>query len=235
MKKITFSILCILFSIAVSAQSVDGLELGSYYSKDQIHVALSHALESTADNGMQVFTCAGSRFYFDFTGAYESNDGLFADAEILDADHTVKFPFGTFKVGDPLVCLLHFRASVQMMNAGESSCILSYLKGNRKLTALVRYDGKKKIVGIKDFGSEKTKKAERTEIGHFYNAVPSVRVGAEFVAAGDTLDKLLALNADVEFNDLPNGICKITTGGHKPAKYLVRYDLNHIVKEILPL
>lgn len=236
MKKTIISIVCSLFAFSAIAQSICGLELGSYYSKDQVHVALSRALESTDDNGMFVFTCGQSKFYFDFTGGFESTDGRFADAEVYDPNQIVKFPFGEFKVGDPLTRLLYLRANIQLLDAGESTAILSYVKGVRRLAASVKFDGEMELTEIRNFVSEKIKKAEKAEVRNpFYAAVPSVRVGTVVIKAGDPLSKLLSLNANIDFNGRPNGVCRVVTGGWKPASYLVRYNLDHVIKEILPL
>ena len=235
MKKTVVSIICSLFAVMAAAQSVNGLELGSYYSKDMIHALLSRALESTADDGMFVFTSGESKFYFDFTGAFESNDGRFVDAAVYDPDHIVEFPFGEFRVGDSLTRLLYLRANVQMVDTEESFCTVSYVKGTRKMAVRIELDEEMNVAGALNFTAGKVEKDVRMERGPFYAAVPSVRVGTVVIKAGDPLSKLLTLHADVNFTGLHNGVCKITTGGWKPVSYLVRYDLDHIVKEILPL
>lgn len=235
MKKIVSTFLFALPCLAMAAQSVDGLEIGSYYSKDAVYTVLNHAKELTADNGQQLFISGTSSFYFDFTGAYESNDGRFASADVRDDSHVVKFPFGEFKVGDNLEKLLKLRADLDIAGRQSGECVISYTKRSGvRMSATVRYIEGFVITEITDFRLDKVKKQDMKQ-GSFYNAVSSVVVSDSSLEMGFPLSTLLRFGVNVTFSSYPNGVCLISTGDRHPVQYLVRYDMNFIVREILPL
>lgn len=235
MKKIIATLLLALPCLAVAAQSVNGLEIGSYYDKGSIYTALNHAKELTAENGQQLFISGTSSFFFDFTGAYESNDGRFASADVRDASHIVKFPFGEFQVGDGLDKLLKLRADISVSGRQSGECTVSYTKRSGvRMSAQVRFNEGFIITEITDFRLDKVKKQDMQQ-GNFYNAVSSVVVSGNSLEMGFPLATLLRFGVDVTFSQYPNGVCLISTGGRHPVQYLVRYDMNYIVREILPL
>lgn len=237
MKRTVLSVICLMYGLIAAAQSVDGFELGSYYSHSQILSSLRHARTVSADNGYQIFISGNSSLSFDFTGAYESNDGRFADADICDANHIVEFPFGQFKVGDSLVSLLQKRAGFTFSGYDANVCQISYtVKGNRT-SVLLQFGAGQIITEISGFVAEKVKKEKAdTPRSGFYNAVTEIDVNGNALSAGNSIAKLLELGLDVDFTGLGNGLCKITFNDGKGEKsYLVRYGMDHIIKEMLAL
>lgn len=235
MKKIFSTLLLALPCLTLAAQSVDGLEIGSYYSKDAVYTVLNHAKELTADNGQQLFISGMSSFYFDFTGAFESGEGRFASAVIKDNNHVVKFPFGEFTVGEGLDKLLKLRADIAVSGRQSGECTVSYTKRSGvRMSANVRFNEGFIITEITDFRLDKVKKQDMKQ-GNFYDAVSSVVVSGNSLEMGFPLSTLLRFGVDVTFSQYPNGVCLISTGGRHPVQYLVRYDMNYIVREILPL
>lgn len=240
MKKTVLSVVCIMMGIiSASAQSIDGFEMGSYYSPSQISDALHHSRQVNSDNGYQMYISGNSSFSFDFTGAFESNDGRFAAADICDDSHVVKFPFGEFKVGDSLADLLHLRANLTFSGYKGNVCEVAYVnqKGH-KISALVQFGSGKVITEIYQFSTEnlKKQKKEETQRNAFYAASSEIDIDGNTLEAGNSIDRILTLGVDVEFNGLGNGICKIivpTLWGKK--EYLVRYGMDTYIKEILPL
>lgn len=235
MKKIFSTLLLALPCLTLAAQSVDGLEIGSYYSKGAIYTSLHHAKELTAENGQQLFISGMSSFYFDFTGAFESGEGRFASAVIKDNNHVVKFPFGEFTVGDGLDKLLKLRADIAVSGRQSGECTVSYTKRSGvRMSTKVKFNEGFIITEITDFRLDKVKKQDMQQ-GNFYNAVSSVVVSGNSLEMGFPLATLLRFGVDVTFSQYPNGVCLISTGGRHPVQYLVRYDMNYIVREILPL
>lgn len=236
MKKIFSTLLLALTCVAMTAQSIDGLELGSYYGKGAVYSALHHAKELTAENGQQLFISGMSSFYFDFTGAFESGEGRFASAVVLDGTHVVKFPFGEFRVGENLGKLLDLRADLDIVGRNEGECVISYTKRSGvRMSALVKFNEGFVITEISQFRLDKVKKASDPKKNEFYNAVSSVVIAGNSLEMGFSLSTLLKFGMNVIFTSYPNGVCLISTGGRTPVQYLVRYDMNHIVREILPL
>lgn len=236
MKKIIFAVASLLCCVYAYSQSVDGLAYGSFHSKEAIRAALPSAVEINGTDGSQVFKVGNSTFGFDFTGAYESTDGRFVSVDICDEDHVVKFPLGEFKVGDNLEKLLYRRGDMEFVNTPDKICRLSYYnKGGNKVSVMIKYDDDKVIREIRDLsiGEKKKKDASATKYG-FYNAVPVVETSGITLNAGDPLSRLLDINVDIEFSSYGNGVCKISSSKLR-VQYLIRYDTNYTIKEILLL
>lgn len=234
MKKFTLTAVSVLAAgFVATAQSVDGLEYGSYYSKGDITSILHRTQESVSDNGFLVFKSGKSTFSFDFTSAYESVDGRFVGIDICDAGHVVKLPLGEFKVGDTLEQLLYFRGDMEFLAFEGNLCRLSCLnKGGKKVSVMLEYDDNMVITRIREMAVSGKKDGKADKKGKFFNAVPVVETAGINIQAGDPLSKLLTLEVDIEFSPYGNGICCITNERLHEA-YLIRYDMQHIVKEIL--
>lgn len=226
-----------MYGIAALAQSVDGFQLGSYYSNSQILSMLRRARTVNADNGYQIFISGNSSFSFDFTGAYESNDGRFVDVDICDANHVLEFPFGSFRVGDKLSSLFMKRAGFVFSGYDSNVCQIYYTARSSKNSILLQFGAGQAITEISGFTSEKVKK-EKNDVARsgFFNSVTEIDVNGENLSAGNSVGRILELRLDVDFTGFGNGICKISfTSGNKEKSYLVRYGMDGIIKEILAI
>lgn len=236
MKKMLLTTLAVLSGLYASAQSIDGLEFGSYYSIDEIRSSLSGASESSDKKGSSVFTKGMSSFFFDFTGAEEGEEGRLVNATVCDEGHSVKFPFGTFHVGDSLEKLLFGRADLDFAGYAANTCMMSSAAGSdRSAQAAIKYNTDRRITEIYGIGTGERKIAKSFD-ARFFNSVQNAEIAGVALHAGDSLTKLLSMKVDIVFSPYGNGVCCVTADGiFRSSSYLIRYDNNHIVKEILPL
>lgn len=236
MRKMFLTALAVLSWLYASAQSIDGLEFGSYYSINEIRARLSGASESSDKKGNSVFTEGVSSFFFDFTGAAGAEEGRLVNATVCDEKHTLKFPFGTFRVGDSLEKLLFGRADLDFAGYAANTCMMSSAAGSdRSAQATIKYNTERRITEIYGIGAGERKSAKGFD-ARFFNSVQSAEIAGVALHVGDPLTKLLSMKVDIVFSPYGNGICCVTADGiFRSSSYLVRYDNNHIVKEILPL
>ena len=233
MKKLFLSAALAITGLSAAAQSVDGLEYGAYYQKQEITAALGDAQESGQDPAHLTFRCGASSFSFDFSAQNADGAGRFVAVDILDAAHTVRFPLGEFKVGDSLKKLLYLRGDLEFLAFEDKLCRLSYIDMNgKKVSVMLEYDDDNIITHIRDLTIGGRKPDTGSRKGKFFNAIPITEVAGTSVRAGEPLERLLDLEVDVEFSPYGNGICRIWND-RMHEQYLVRYDLDHIIKEIL--
>lgn len=232
MKKAILILAGTLLALSVSAQSVNGLNYGGFYTQEEISTAFG-AQTGVDPTNSQVLKFGGSSFIFDIANPTEDGKIRLLGVDIRDARHVVKFPLGEFKVGDPLTKILYLRGDLEIVGQPENTCRLSYYnKNDRKVCVTLELDAEKNIKAIYDLSVGGKKPATKERVSRFYEALPIVETAGVELKAGDTLDKLLGANVNIEFSSYGNGICRIYNEKVQ-EQYLVRYDLDHIIKEIL--
>lgn len=227
MKRILLASLCLGFAVSVSAQTVNGLSYGSGYTDEEIVSAIGRP-DSIEDKGNSVTYVYGKcRYTFD--------NGRFVDAKIADGTSAVGIPNGSFKVGDNLSSLIAIRADLKFVGFPEGLCRLEYVNDEGRVVQMfIKYDGDRNIVEISSFTVAGKKVRTGAGDSRFFDALPSVETPYLKLSSGDPLDKILSFTLDVEFSSYGNGICLISNKNHH-EQYLIRYDLDLVIKEILPV
>lgn len=213
---IAFSVLQAMLFVTLPAQTLNGLKYGEYYSKDQI-VAAFGTPEQYGDN----------QYAFDASGRL-------VGADIKDDKCVVGLVTGKFKVGDDLKHMLYIRADIEKVGEVPGVCRVRYMENGRSVIFYLNLDENNVIREISRF--EIVRNKERQDMGdsRFFQSIPSVKTTIVDLRAGDLLEYVLDCEVDVEFTGYGNGICRIHNDKRR-EQYLLRYDMNHVIREILPI
>lgn len=227
MKRTLITVLCLGFFTGVYAQTVNGLSYGSSYTQDEI-VSVMGEPDSCEDKGNSLTYIYGHcRYTFD--------NGRFVDARIGDGQGIVSIPNGSFRVGDSLCSLIGIRADMKFADFPDGLCRVEYVnEEGRTVQMFIKYDKDLNIEEISSFTVAGKKVWKGTGNLRFFDAIPSIETPYMKLSSGEKLDCILLFDLDVEFSSYGNGICLVSNESHH-EKYLIRYDLNLIIKEILPV
>lgn len=227
MKRILLSVLCLASAAAVTGQTLNGLSYGSGYSDEEIVSALGAPDSRESKDGSVTYNYGKCRYTFD--------SGRFVDAKLGDGSCTVSVPNGSFRVGDNLSSLVAIRADLKFVGFPEGLCRMEYVNGEGRVAQMfIKYDADRNIVEISSFTV--AGKKIRAGLGEFrfFDAIPSIETPYVNLSSGEKLDRILVFGFDVEFSSYGNGICLISNKDHH-EQYLLRYDLDLVIKEILPV
>lgn len=226
MKRILLIVLFLASAAAVSAQTLNGLSYGFFYSDGDIVSALGtpDSCENKGDN--VIYTYGKCQYTFD--------KGRLVDVKIGDDACAVGIPNGSFKVGDNLSALVAIRADMKFVGFPEGLCRMEYVNGEGRVVQMfIKFDNDKNIVEISSFTVSGKKVRTGTGDAKFFSAIPSIETPYVSLSSGESLDRILAFGYDVEFSSYGNGICLISNKNYHES-YLLRYDLDLVIKEILP-
>lgn len=204
------------FSVTLSAQTLNGLKYGEYYSKEQVAAAFG-APEQYGEN----------QYGFDASGRLVS-------ADIKDDKCVVGLATGKFKVGDDLKHMLYIRADIERVGEMPGVCRIRYMEKERSVIFYLYMDSDNVIQEISRFEIVRTKERQDMGDSRFFQSIPSVKTTIVDLRVGDLLEYVLDCDVDVEFTGYGNGICRIHNDKRR-EQYLLRYDLNHVIREILPI
>ena len=206
----------ILLPAAMSAQTLNGLKYGEYYTKDQAAAALG-APEQYGYN----------QYAFDASGRL-------VGADIKNDKCVVGLVTGSFKVGDDLKHMLYIRADIEKVGEVPGVCRVRYMENGRSVIFYLNLDENNVIREISRF--EIVRNKERQDMGdsRFFQSIPSVKTTIVDLRVGDLLEYVLDCEVDVEFTGYGNGICRIHNDKRR-EQYLLRYDMDHVIREILPI
>lgn len=206
----------ILLPAAMSAQTLNGLKYGEYYSNDQVAEALG-APEQYGDN----------QYAFDASGRL-------VGADIKDDKCVVGLVTGKFKVGDDLKHMLYIRADIEKVGELPGVCCVRYTEKGRSVIFYLYLDENNVIREISRFGIVRGKERQDMGDSRFFQSIPSVKTAVVDLRVGDLLEYVLDYEMDVEFTGYGNGICRIHNDKRR-EQYLLRYDMDHVIREILPI
>lgn len=226
MKRYTLTAFCILMCTLAGAQTFGGLEFGTSYQEDRIFEALGTPVSSETLNSSVTYSYGESSYTFD--------NGRFVDARIK-GEGSVGLPGGTLAIGDDLSKLIAMRVDLAFVDYPEGMCRLQYPNGEgRMVQFIVKYDADRKITSMNSFSTVAPKERIASTGAHFYESMRSIETSCISICAGDSLEEVLSFRVDVEFSPYGNGVCRIVNS-KRHEQYLLRYDLDRKVREILPV
>lgn len=213
---IGFSVFLTMLSATLSAQTLNGLKYGEYYSEDQV-VAAFGTPEQYGQN----------QYAFD-------PSGRLVGADIKDDKCVVGLVTGKFKVGDDLKHMLYIRADIERVGEVPGVCRVRYTEKGRSVIFYLYLDENNVIREISRFEIVRSKERQDMGDSRFFQSIPAVKTTVVDLRVGDLLKYVLDYEMDVEFTGYGNGICRIHNDKRR-EQYLLRYDMDHIIREILPI
>lgn len=221
------AVLCAASAFSLPAQTVNGLSYGATYTDAEVISAMGRPDNCENKGTGVIYTYGKCRYTFD--------NGRFVDAKIGDASGVVGVPNGTFKVGDNLSALIAMRADLKFVSFPEGLCRMEYVNEDGRISQMfIKYDADRNIVEMSSFTVAGKKVRTGTGESKFFDALKSVETPFFKLSEGDSLDSILKFRLDVEFSSYGNGICLISNK-LQHEQYLLRYDLDLTIKEILPV
>lgn len=227
MKRFSATVICAFLCILAGAQTFKGLDFGASYQEESIFEAMGTPDSSEASGATVTYRYGECSYTFD--------NGRFVDASISGSGCSVETVNGILSVGDNVSKLLALRIDLEFVEYPEGMCRLSYpAEDGRTVQFFVKYDADRAVTSMNGFTIVAPK--ERTSMAgiHFYESIPSVETPYFHIASGDKLEDVLAFKLDIEFSSYGNGICRVYNK-RQHEQYLVRYDLDRSIREILPV